>query len=59
MSRFGGRKLWAFIVVFLTATGALFAGVLTGDQWMKAVSFVFAAYAAGNAGEHIGKGLQR
>jgi len=59
MDGLGGRKLLAFGFVFIIACLMLWFGKLDGGQWQATVTWVFAAFAAGNGLEHVGKGLQR
>jgi len=58
MNGLGGRKLIAFGFVFLIASGMLWFGKLDGGQWQTTVTWVFAAFAAGNGLEHIGDGMK-
>lgn len=49
------RKYTVFWVVFLAACFMLVIDKLSGDQWVTIVGAVFAAYMAGNVGEHFAK----
>ena len=44
----GGRRWLAFLLVIGLATGALWAGKLTGDQWLGAVTWAYGIFATGN-----------
>ena len=47
------RKLLCAIVLFLSATGALFMGQTDFVGWAEFMKWVFGIYAAGNVGEHV------
>jgi hypothetical protein len=47
------RKLLCAGICFISASGALIAGLADFQGWADFIKWVFGIYAAGNVGEHV------
>ena len=53
MSKLSSRKLWFFILAFLTGTALLVGGYIVGEVWSTFSGLCLMGYAGGNVGEHF------
>lgn len=53
MKKWKSRKLFAFALLYVTATTFVILGRAEFMEWAQFIQWVFGIYAAGNVGEHV------